>query len=138
MFILLSVSSFLFFFFFQAEDGIRDIGVTGVQTCALPILAAHLSSIGTTKGSLSGALRIEKRWCEFYLCAPVFGVFSGFAWFCEPCLQYGKQSGPYPKKVSQHVFVMQTVPAGQYLFPAEQGMPAKQKSFSMQAPTGAR
>src|SRR5258707_15262557 len=31
------------FFFFQAEDGIRDIGVTGVQTCALPIsLAAQL------------------------------------------------------------------------------------------------
>src|SRR3712207_755388 len=28
------------FFFFQAEDGIRDIGVTGVQTCALPILYA--------------------------------------------------------------------------------------------------
>src|SRR3712207_8660311 len=27
-----------FLFFFQAEDGIRDIGVTGVQTCALPIL----------------------------------------------------------------------------------------------------
>src|SRR3712207_8966976 len=34
------------FFFFQAEDGIRDIGVTGVQTCALPIseLAAKLAS----------------------------------------------------------------------------------------------
>src|SRR3712207_6877102 len=28
-----------FIFFFQAEDGIRDIGVTGVQTCALPISA---------------------------------------------------------------------------------------------------
>src|SRR6266508_225694 len=28
----------LFFFFFQAEDGIRDGHVTGVQTCALPIL----------------------------------------------------------------------------------------------------
>src|SRR5256885_12873965 len=26
-----------FFFFFQAEDGIRDYKVTGVQTCALPI-----------------------------------------------------------------------------------------------------
>src|SRR2546430_8819358 len=26
------------FFFFQAEDGIRDLTVTGVQTCALPIL----------------------------------------------------------------------------------------------------
>src|SRR2546422_9623022 len=29
--------SSLFFFFFQAEDGIRDVAVTGVQTCALPI-----------------------------------------------------------------------------------------------------
>src|SRR2546422_3315936 len=28
---------FSFFFFFQAEDGIRDVAVTGVQTCALPI-----------------------------------------------------------------------------------------------------
>src|SRR5699024_12010147 len=28
----------LYFFFFQAEDGIRDRNVTGVQTCALPIL----------------------------------------------------------------------------------------------------
>src|SRR5437016_9430835 len=28
---------FLFIFFFQAEDGIRDWSVTGVQTCALPI-----------------------------------------------------------------------------------------------------
>src|SRR5687768_18502331 len=27
-------------FFFQAEDGIRDVAVTGVQTCALPILTA--------------------------------------------------------------------------------------------------
>src|SRR2546422_11406485 len=30
----------VFFFFFQAEDGIRDVAVTGVQTCALPISAA--------------------------------------------------------------------------------------------------
>src|SRR2546427_11954885 len=30
-------STILFFFFFQAEDGIRDLTVTGVQTCALPI-----------------------------------------------------------------------------------------------------
>src|SRR6266536_2560500 len=29
---------FIYFFFFQAEDGIRDPLVTGVQTCALPIL----------------------------------------------------------------------------------------------------
>src|SRR5437870_11559445 len=31
----------LFFFFFQAEDGIRDGHVTGVQTCALPIFVVR-------------------------------------------------------------------------------------------------
>src|SRR6266436_8385380 len=31
------MSIVFFFFFFQAEDGIRDVAVTGVQTCALPI-----------------------------------------------------------------------------------------------------
>src|SRR5437773_12031648 len=31
----------IFFFFFQAEDGIRDRDVTGVQTCALPIWKQH-------------------------------------------------------------------------------------------------
>src|SRR5256885_11367030 len=36
-----------FFFFFQAEDGIRDYKVTGVQTCALPIfLAIHDATPG--------------------------------------------------------------------------------------------
>src|SRR2546430_15103415 len=32
----------LYFFFFQAEDGIRDLTVTGVQTCALPISAGRV------------------------------------------------------------------------------------------------
>src|SRR5256884_2978037 len=39
---------FVFFFFFQAEDGIRDVAVTGVQTCALPIL---LCAIGSSTGT---------------------------------------------------------------------------------------
>src|SRR5258706_8397030 len=34
----------LLFFFFQAEDGIRDWSVTGVQTCALPIYSPHLAA----------------------------------------------------------------------------------------------
>src|SRR5215475_15755462 len=34
-----AVLFFCSFFFFQAEDGIRDFHVTGVQTCALPILS---------------------------------------------------------------------------------------------------
>src|SRR2546429_6062160 len=36
---VVSESELMFFFFFQAEDGIRDVAVTGVQTCALPISA---------------------------------------------------------------------------------------------------
>src|SRR2546422_9452072 len=35
-----------FFFFFQAEDGIRDVAVTGVQTCALPISPTSASRAG--------------------------------------------------------------------------------------------
>src|SRR5277367_2252271 len=44
----------LFFFFFQAEDGIRDRDVTGVQTCALPIfvvlVAANTKFVPTKYG----------------------------------------------------------------------------------------
>src|SRR2546430_2229928 len=39
-----------FFFFFQAEDGIRDLTVTGVQTCALPI-SAWITSRTASRGS---------------------------------------------------------------------------------------
>src|SRR5271169_5880990 len=35
-----------FCFFFQAEDGIRDATVTGVQTCALPIFVPQVLGIG--------------------------------------------------------------------------------------------
>src|SRR2546426_7851762 len=54
------VSTF-FFFFFQAEDGIRDYKVTGVQTCALPICgdpgpqqAAGLADEGGAAGRAAG------------------------------------------------------------------------------------
>src|SRR5438874_9907153 len=40
-----------FFFFFQAEDGIRDLYVTGVQTCALPILPSSFARCGTSLAS---------------------------------------------------------------------------------------
>src|SRR6267154_4720671 len=52
-------TSTMVFFFFQAEDGIRDGRVTGVQTCALPILAVDLPSgiNGTTGGVMGIAVR---------------------------------------------------------------------------------
>src|SRR2546430_12620035 len=50
------------FFFFQAEDGIRDLTVTGVQTCALPILAdmPFGSYHSDTAESLRNAVRFVK------------------------------------------------------------------------------
>src|SRR5215203_3087828 len=47
------------FFLFQAEDGIREIGVTGVQTCALPIY--HRGSAGAWDDRLRRRLREERR-----------------------------------------------------------------------------
>src|SRR5476651_1277059 len=38
-------STLQIFFFFQAEDGIRDISVTGVQTCALPIYGSATPAV---------------------------------------------------------------------------------------------
>src|SRR2546427_8684698 len=44
------MSVVLTIFFFQAEDGIRDLTVTGVQTCALPIL--NVGQVYKTLGRL--------------------------------------------------------------------------------------
>src|SRR2546430_16324872 len=42
------------FFFFQAEDGIRDLTVTGVQTCALPISGPSAASGRAAQGVPAG------------------------------------------------------------------------------------
>src|SRR5215203_4232308 len=82
-------------FFFQAEDGIRDIGVTGVQTCALPIwsghspLAAHHSHlsrnvrpgsipvIGTHPGRTSRAKRPRRATGPFSAGEGLLGLQAG-------------------------------------------------------------
>src|SRR5256885_7685285 len=58
-----------FFFFFQAEDGIRDYKVTGVQTCALPI----------------------------FFCSALLGAGLGFLWFnCHPAQMFMGDTGSLP------------------------------------------
>src|SRR6266478_8256288 len=50
------------YFFFQAEDGIRDLTVTGVQTCALPISKAQAELIEDmldVSRIITGRLRLE-------------------------------------------------------------------------------
>src|SRR3712207_6861709 len=57
----------MFVFFFQAEDGIRDIGVTGVQTCALPIYALGADAWDGLRGegdhpqSWRGSIVLQRR-----------------------------------------------------------------------------
>src|SRR3989337_3064640 len=69
-------------FFFQAEDGIRDATVTGVQTCALPIwpvmgervakdaLYAEFAAVGKALGNRSEERRVGKecrsRWSPYH------------------------------------------------------------------------
>src|SRR5256885_6626159 len=48
------------FFFFQAEDGIRDYKVTGVQTCALPICAAGGAAAAAGLVAVGGAIGVVK------------------------------------------------------------------------------
>src|SRR3712207_1626779 len=64
----------MLFFFFQAEDGIRDIGVTGVQTCALPIFYPGLLR---PMSSLAPELRAHLRYPEdlFRMQSAVYATF---------------------------------------------------------------
>src|SRR5206468_10426928 len=52
-------SSKLLVFFFQAEDGIRILIVTGVQTCALPISFAHAAEVPENETSVVPPLKIK-------------------------------------------------------------------------------
>src|SRR2546430_14806231 len=73
----------LFFFFFQAEDGIRDLTVTGVQTCALPI--SHSFECGADEVlvlPLSGSCRVDCEGQRFELAGRenVLSAVSDFAY----------------------------------------------------------
>src|SRR5258706_2606066 len=53
--VLISIAEVYLFFFYQAEDGIRDWSVTGVQTCALPIFK--------TPSCCRPLGRLQATWC---------------------------------------------------------------------------
>src|SRR5205807_6843909 len=53
--------AWLFFFFFQAEDGIRDYKVTGVQTCALPICAPPSHHLVVVPFLVEGGAPLEQQ-----------------------------------------------------------------------------
>src|SRR5207248_7030896 len=91
---------FLFyFFFFQAEDGIRDRTVTGVQTCALPISAYVLLTLAVVVGlALSTQIQSPSRWPRLLnselhnfltLLSTIFLVVHVLAVWVDPFTHFG-------------------------------------------------
>src|SRR5205085_9465356 len=68
----------IFFFFFQAEDGIRDLTVTGVQTCALPILHRKDSPQDIVMFAGRSASRVNP-------ITPNITMSWGLSFLCIPC-----------------------------------------------------
>src|SRR2546430_2621798 len=58
------IDDLIYFFFFQAEDGIRDLTVTGVQTCALPIFRHAFGRFGK---EVARGLAIRCDWGPQYI-----------------------------------------------------------------------
>src|SRR5256884_915847 len=81
-----------FFFFFQAEDGIRDVAVTGVQTCALPIC-------GTVIGAAAGVVMAALAWAGLAsvatVIAPMFCYAFGLGWVLPNAM--AGAIGPFPR-----------------------------------------
>src|SRR5256885_7607495 len=115
------------FFFFQAEDGIRDYKVTGVQTCALPILRRKLKGDWETvrptyqaikntgmetavKVSLSEKMVEENAWSwprrlsfgENPYCNARFEIRASICWIVDMLLSIAK--GLMSRALSKYTF----------------------------------
>src|SRR5256886_7782062 len=78
-----------FFFFFQAEDGIRDLTVTGVQTCALPILRMEQGLQFCSQGVIAAAHLFDELSppAGFYIqgrMKELFECLMAFRCHCDP------------------------------------------------------
>src|SRR5690606_40769622 len=83
----------IFFFFFQAEDGIRDFHVTGVQTCALPIsmISVHFceNEVIDFDSAAQGNNDTFKKFFHAMLNEGVYIAPSAFeTWFLTDALSY--------------------------------------------------
>src|SRR5688500_12427094 len=76
-----------FFFFFQAEDGIRDYKVTGVQTCALPIFSEEGARFSSHLDGSSHLLTPEKA-TDIQA-----QLGSAIAMILDECLAYPAETG---------------------------------------------
>src|SRR5690606_39747704 len=73
----------------QADDGIRDFHVTGVQTCALPILLLQVdqqTASSREPGPLRRRSREEAPTCASQPAHPPASTWPAAPWICIPCL----------------------------------------------------
>src|SRR5256886_16658319 len=88
----------LLFFFFQAEDGIRDLTVTGVQTCALPIYRALtiIKSRGTQHSNQVRELVLSAKGPE------LADVYSSGGEVLMGTLRWEKEAEERARKLQRH------------------------------------
>src|SRR2546427_7636057 len=78
----------LVFFFFQAEDGIRDLTVTGVQTCALPICSSWRSPVSENTPQ---TLALRQASAKISVSSPGMALavsYISLASYMMPCVEY--------------------------------------------------
>src|SRR5690606_41099007 len=71
-------------FFFQAEDGIRDFHVTGVQTCALPISFQFAKAVGPFANGEALVLGLRRNSCEIDHSPRRLGLMDTSSMVAEP------------------------------------------------------
>src|SRR6266508_3699013 len=108
------------FFFFQAEDGIRDGHVTGVQTCALPICQAS-GVLGSRRRRLDASLWVQMRTLWSRLVAPDGDGRYSLA-------NFSKNDGNVPTKPAATM-----TPVSQYTFAGEGLRPRRATERTIQA-----
>src|SRR2546422_165560 len=111
----------LVFFFFQAEDGIRDVAVTGVQTCALPIsgmslaillMQLKLAGVHTLASTVHGAEVVGARFSASQssdAAPPLFAPWE-VDW-CQPvALLVGNEGAGLPEELERSAEVRVRIP----------------------------
>src|SRR5206468_7307816 len=82
------------FFFFQAEDGIRDLIVTGVKTCALPISAAP------GRGSSGPWRRLTEKHSPY---VPYDRTIIGRLWGSNQPIRPPARPDPFPRRCCREI-----------------------------------
>src|SRR3989442_4205545 len=116
--VTIAVMMVALFFFFQAEDGIRDADVTGVQTCALPISQCRpdvagdelLAQVFDVSGGCTGGQGLAPRRTEVFLLADIADHGDDLAGvsLLQP---RNDDRSVQPARIGKHYFIRQGFPS---------------------------